>query len=239
MGELRLYAIAIDDVRDMFGAPAETADRLRKLAADALRTAPEPARPQGLLGKLGPLLRRPADAPVVPDGAPLPSDVETLLVGRYVQPDRLAACWQVVETWLEHESRGMLRVEMTPAGLEQVEFELARAGLASDHALGRLMMGDARLGLRPAPGMRVGYAKNAHLVATAQALRQCLDQVQQPVRERVEPVADFLGSCELWSAAPGTEARNDQLHNGDQPLNGDGEQTGAPDLLAILDDAPR
>ena len=25
MGELRLYAIAIDDVRDMFGAPAETA----------------------------------------------------------------------------------------------------------------------------------------------------------------------------------------------------------------------
>ncbi|GAA1395474.1 DUF7691 family protein [Luteococcus peritonei] len=222
MGELRLYAISIDQARDMVGAVPQEAERLRAVAREGFRVEPPRPAPRGLLAKLGPLLRHPPDAPVLPHGHPLPSDVDALLAGRYVQPERLRPAWRVVEAWLAHDGRGHLVLPTSRAVFEQTEFELARAGLSSDFALGRLMLGDPRIGLRPVPGMRVGYAKNRQVLATSRALAQVLPQVQPTTRERLEPLADFLASCETWSRPE----RPDES----------GRQS-APDLVAVLDES--
>lgn len=222
MGELRLYAISIDRARDMVGAAPQEAERLRAVATESFRVAaPAPAR--GLLGRLGgPLLRRPPQAPVVPHELPLPSDVDALLGGRYVQPERLRHAWRVVEAWLAHDAVGSLVLPTSRPVLEQIEFELARAGLSSDFALAGLLRGDARIGLRPAPGMRVGYAKNHRVLATSRALEACLPQVQPATREQIAPLAEFLASCELWSRDDGAAPAQPELS----------------DLVGVLDDAP-
>src|SRR5690606_40003393 len=80
MGELRLYAIGIDEVRGMFGARPDEAQRLREIAARALE--PEPVAPSGgLLSRLGPIFRRPPGAPVISPTQPQPADLEALLAG--------------------------------------------------------------------------------------------------------------------------------------------------------------
>ena len=82
MGSLRLYAIAINEVRDIFSAPEETATALRAIAAD--RFAESPPASTGLLSRLGPVFRRAPDAPVIRPGVPSGSDVDALLTGRHV-----------------------------------------------------------------------------------------------------------------------------------------------------------
>ena len=68
MGSLRLHAIAIDEVREIFGAPESTATALRAIAADRFPTTPSTT--PGLLAKLGPVFRRAPDAPVLRPGVP-------------------------------------------------------------------------------------------------------------------------------------------------------------------------
>ena len=68
MGELRLYAIGVDEVRDVFGAPPELAAEFRRVVAEQFPPVTTPKAP-GMLGKLGPLFRRPPGAVLVrPDG---------------------------------------------------------------------------------------------------------------------------------------------------------------------------
>lgn len=187
-----MYAICIDEVRDMFGATPEVAGTLRTIASDAFRVPQAEKSSPGRLGKLGPLFWRAPDAPVVPHGMPLPSDIEALLAGRFISPDRLETCWKVVDVWLEARSLARHELDRTPQQVDQLEFELTRAGLPSQYGIGKLMSLDAQLPLRPRPGMRVGYSKHAHVLASGRALHGCLDQVLPHSRERAQQLADFL-----------------------------------------------
>ncbi|MEL4503782.1 hypothetical protein AAEX63_02620 [Luteococcus sp. H138] len=216
MGELHMYAICIDEVRDMFGATPELAGALRKIASDAFRVPQVEKSAPGRLGKLGPLFWRAPDAPVVPHGTPLPTDIEALLAGRFIKPERLETCWRVVDAWLAERSLARHELDRTPQQIDQLEFELTRAGLPSQYGIGKLMSLDAQLPLRPPAGMRVGYCKHAHVVASGRALRDCLEQVLPHSRERAERLADYL---------MGFEALADQARREDRP---------APDLFVTF-----
>ncbi|MEL4358613.1 MULTISPECIES: hypothetical protein [unclassified Luteococcus] len=192
MGELRMYAIGIDEVRDMFGATPQVAGRLRTIASEAFRVPRVGQASPGRLGKLGPLFRRAPDAPVIPPGTPLPSDIETLLAGRFVAPERLRVSWRVVDVWLAERSWARHSLDRSAPEIDQLEFELTRAGLPSQYGVRKLMALDAQLPLRPATGMTVGYSKHAHVLASGRALSDCLPQVQQHSRERAQRLADFL-----------------------------------------------
>ncbi|MGO4958476.1 hypothetical protein ACTQ49_14630 [Luteococcus sp. Sow4_B9] len=227
MGEARLYAISINEVRDMFGATAPVAGMLRRISAESLRTyrPQEAAQPgadaqrggRGMLNRLGPLFKRPAHAPLVPHGSPLPSDVETLIAGRFVAPERLDASWELVDGWLSHRAFGQHRLERTGQQLEQLEFELTRAGLPSQYGIGKLMALDAQIPLRPSPGMTVGYCKHAHVLATAKALDAVLPEVLPESHARAADLAVFLGRFQEWGGAARTSGRPQ------------------PDLFVILD----
>ncbi len=200
MGELHLWAVSIDEVRDMFGADSDAKARLRGLAASAFKLA-EPAHPRtGLLGKVGPLFRHPFDAPLLTPDSPLPSDVDALLNGRYIAPERLAPAWRVVIAWLDAEAWAGFSLAAAPAQLDDLEFDLARAGLSSDFSLRHLMSGDPQLPLRPAPGMSVGYCKQGHVIATRDALDAVLENVEDTSRQRAASLLRFLNGVHEWSA---------------------------------------
>lgn len=95
MGQLRLYAIGIEEMRGIIGAGPQTAE-LREAARRAF-AAPEPPKTRGLIGRLGPIFRRPPDAPVLCATDPEPRDVEVLLAGAYISPSgwaRAGGCWR-------------------------------------------------------------------------------------------------------------------------------------------------
>ncbi|WP_022909454.1 hypothetical protein [Aestuariimicrobium kwangyangense] len=177
MGELRMHALSIHEVRDMFGADAELAGRLRAIASDTFRVPAAEQRPRGLLGKLGPVFRS-NPGPVVPDGTPLPSDWETLIRGHYVAPERLEVSWKVVDAWVDALDWQTWHADLGSRQLDDLDFALTKAGLPSRFGLRKLMADDPQLPLRAANGMRIGYSKSGHVTATAAELGAVLDRVE-------------------------------------------------------------
>src|SRR3712207_6564210 len=138
MGELRLYAVGLDEVRGVFGASAETAQHLRALAQSALAPQPDKAR-TGLLSKLGPIFRRPPAAPVISPTQPEPHDLEVLLTGGYVHPERTGATWRLLETLVCGMAWGSTRMSLTSEALDDLDFALARGGVSAAVGLRHLL----------------------------------------------------------------------------------------------------
>lgn len=208
MGTLHLFAIGIDEVRDFFRASPELAARLRTSAANRVAVANQPVLQQpSLLARVGPLFRHSIEpAPALPDG-PAPGDIENILAGRYVAPDRIRQCWQLVEGWLGDEGWGDFRQEATRIQLQNANFDFTRAGISSQFDLVRLMGRDPQVPLRPAAGLTVGYSGFDHVTSTGAALRGAMDQVLPATRPFAEALLGFLESFPDWDRQASEQGR--------------------------------
>jgi hypothetical protein len=209
MGELRLYAIGIDEVRDMFGAPAETAERLREQARAALAPHhPAAERPGGLLSKLGPIFRRVPGAPVLDPDDPLPEDVDRLLAGAYVPADRNAASWRVLELLIKENSWGSTGLVLTGEELDNLDFALARGGVHSAAGLRHLLNTPTQLPLIPPHGLLVGYHTGDQATWMAASYREALPEIEQPEHQNLTyGLANWLDGFSHWADIAPTLSR--------------------------------
>ncbi|SDL43544.1 hypothetical protein [Tessaracoccus oleiagri] len=186
------YAVAIDDVRDMFGADGDLAEEL--IAAARVAFPEEPHRRRAFL----PLMRR-APEFTVANNRPTREDLSILLSGGYVSPERMRASWRLFHALLDHRSAAHITVDVTEEELERAEFDLARNGLDTYYSLRRL--GERQLGipLRGIEGHIDGYAKHVHVLETAAELRRVLGDVEPETRRIVNEV---LGMCDVVAADP-------------------------------------
>lgn len=184
------YAVGIDDVRDMFGADETLAAELTEVARAAFPEKPE--RRRGFL----PLMRR-APGTVIDTAEPSRADLSILLSGGYVAPERMRASWRLFHVLLDHRSAAHIRCPLTTEELDEVEFDLARNGLDSHFSLRRLAERQLGIPLRNHEGHLTGYAKHVHVVETAGALREVIDDVEPETRRVVEEV---LGMCDVVAA---------------------------------------
>lgn len=197
MGAVRLYAIGLDEVRDMVGATPDDAERLRQVARERLRPQEPAPRRGGLLTRIGPLFGRDPWARVVSDDEPTPDDVEVLLTGRHVAPERAAATWRVLETLVAATAWGRCDAELTSGQVRALDFALVRSGAHSEIGLERLLHSDARLGLMPPPGLVVGAYTFPQAVAMADAYAGAeLDQESD--RDLATHLGHFLNGFPAW-----------------------------------------
>lgn len=191
MGELRLYAIGMDEVLGMFGAPALERERLRGVATHAWAPQQEAGRSGGLLTKLGPMFRRAPDAPVLSPTQPVPQDVEVLLAGAHVPPERTGATWRVLETLVQGTAWASTRMDLSPEALDDLDFALARGGVSAAAGLRHLLSCSTDLRLVPVSGLTVGWHRYETALAMAGAYRAALPQVR--TREQQETVGGLVG----------------------------------------------
>lgn len=204
MGELRWYAIGIDEVRDMFGADEHRAAQLREIAAATL-APPEPPKQRGLLGVLGPIFRRtPGSEPVDPN-APVAADLDDQIAGHHPTPDRLVARWRLLEVLVHGGAWSTLRLELPGNLLNDVDFSLACVGVPTTLSLGTLLDDDLRTGLPALPGLRAGFCHHGRALARAEAYREAVDKISEPERsEVVGKLAAWLNGFPRWGElAPG------------------------------------
>lgn len=188
---VRLFAIRIDEVRDIFGAEPALASRLRKNAAASF--PPPKKQSRGLLDLLGPLTRHPASQRIAAD-LPLNSDVDALLAGGYLPPERLHAGWKLLLAWLTELSVAQSQLEL--ADLDAVEFDLARCGLASEFSLRKLAERELGIPLRPLPEQLVGYTKELHVAETHSALTAVNSQeLAEPTRQVLATLLPILATA--------------------------------------------
>lgn len=191
----------------MLGARDERATALRTLAARAFSPEPQPAR-DGLLGLLGPLFRRPPDAPVLRATDPEPRDVEVLLAGAYVSPDRAGATWRVLETLICGTAWGSTRMSLTPERLDELDFALAAGGVSAAVGLRHLLETGTGLPLVPVTGLRIGWHHYEQALAMAGAYRAALPQLErEEQRATVTALATWLDGFVPWGSVAASLGR--------------------------------
>lgn len=201
MGELHLYAIGIDEVRDVVGAGPRLREKLWPLAQQAF-ASPASVSPEstGLLGKLGPLFRRPVGAAVIDERQPRPEDFERLLSGQWTLPDRLPATWRLFEALVAAQAWGTMRFELDEGFVNQLDFDLTRAGSPCAFGLSSFLHSSARVGLATMPGLELCYWVNGHASSAAGAYDQvCGNLTQGRNQESVRLMINWLDGFRTWS----------------------------------------
>ncbi|GAB3922243.1 hypothetical protein GCM10011575_14260 [Microlunatus endophyticus] len=209
MGELRLYAIGIDEVRDMFGAHAELAERLRGQGHAALLPAPSHASDrQGLLSRLGPIFRRVPGTPVLDPDDPTPADLERIITGAFVPAERSIATWRVLETLIRENSWGGTGVPLAGDELDSFDFALARGGVNAAAGLRHVLNTPTELPLRLPPGLFVGYHTGEEAEWMAASYRQALPGIEEPGhRDLAYGLANWLDGFPHWTRIAETQGR--------------------------------
>lgn len=188
MLRLGVYAISIDDVRDIFRAPPELAEGLRAVAAERF-APPQPPRRSWF----APLMRRDPATEVDPT-SPLRTDVDALLTGAYIPPDRTAQSWRILTAWLEELAAEHRSLPWDAEAFDRVEWDLGRCGLNSDYSLRSLAERQLAVPLRPLPGQVVGYAKRVHALEALEDYRRVLANPECAPESHawLEPVVEVL-----------------------------------------------
>ncbi|HEX3196267.1 MAG TPA: hypothetical protein VHR39_01810 [Propionibacteriaceae bacterium] len=199
MGELRLYAVGIGEVRGMFGASPQVAEHLREVARRAFAPPAVEAR-SGLLSKLGPIFKRVPATPVISPTQPEPHDVEVLLAGAYVPPDRTGATWRLLETLVQGIAWGSTRMSLTPQSLDDLDFTLARGGVSASVGLRHLLNSTLSLNLVPVQGLTVGWHPHDKAVAMAAAYRSAIQDIKtEEQREMIRSLTTWLDGFLPWA----------------------------------------
>lgn len=199
MGELRLYAVGMDEVRAIFGASPSLADHLRGLAQRALAPTEDPHR-SGLLARIGPIFKRVPATAVISPTQPEPQDIEVLLAGAYVPPERMGATWRLLETLVQGIAWGSTRMSLTPQGLDELDFALARGGVSAAVGLRHLLTTTTSLSLIPVQGLTVGWHPHEKALAMAGAYRSAMPQIKtEEQRDTVSALATWLDGFIPWA----------------------------------------
>ncbi|HET9871473.1 MAG TPA: hypothetical protein VFP89_02605 [Propionibacteriaceae bacterium] len=219
MGELRLYAIGIDEVRGMFGTSGAHAERLRGIAQAALAPdastpsaagarKPGGGRPGGLLTKLGPIFKRPPAALVISPTQPTPEDLEVLLAGSYVPPARTGATWRMLEILVQGCAWGSTSVRLDRQSMDELDFALARGGVSSASGLRHLLSCTTGVNLLPVQGLTVGWYPHQKALAMAAAYRAALPEVNTSgQQEIVGALVGWMDSFGDWTATAVAQGR--------------------------------
>jgi hypothetical protein len=214
MSTLKLWAISIDEVRAIFRADPELADRLRQAARERFGTSGQ--QQPGLLGKLGPFLRNGGDPAAPRPGVPNAEDVENLLSGRFVPPHRLVEVWNLLEFWLDTLAAGCGQWPLTEGGLNEFDFDLVRAEVSARYGLSDLFKASLGISLTRCGGLAAGWVGGTHVQGMLQTWPGGLDQLSPDHRAFAAAIIEFLEHFPEWSQAAQADGRAD------------------PDLIAIF-----
>lgn len=200
VSELRLYALGIEELRGLYGAPPGRAEEFREAAARAFAPRPERA-PAGLLSRLGPIFKRPPAAPVLSPTQPTRADVDTLLTGTYLPPERMGATWRVVEALAQHLAWGSARLTLTPQLMDEIDFALVRGGAPAALGLRHLLQSGTGMNLLAVQGLTVGWHPHDRARVLAQAYRTAASELEDDdQRAAVSALVEWLDGFGSWTA---------------------------------------
>lgn len=156
---------------------------------------------------MGPLFRRPPGSPVrhpdVPDGV----DVDRLLAGSHVPPERLGASWTLLRVWLEAKAWSHYEMPLDQSGAKALDFDLARAGAPAQVALGSFLARELGIPLRTAPGMAAGYSRGPHVLTAQRAWQEVVDRLEPDHQAQITGLLTWLESFDEWTRAAPRQRR--------------------------------
>ncbi|WP_060930009.1 DUF7691 family protein [Granulicoccus phenolivorans] len=197
MSDLHLYALSINEVRDLVGAEPAHAARLREQVRPLLTEPVVAPRGWSRLFARGPR----------PDpGQPTEADVEAVLSGRWAPPERAVNTWRALELLIRIRALGSCALPLAPDGIEGFDFAVTRAGAPANAGLGTVLRAGSRIGLPPNPAVVTGYLPYAQAQLMAQGLTGIrLEDAGH--RAVLGTLVGFLATFPRWAGEAATAGR--------------------------------
>ncbi len=214
MGTLRLYALGINEMRDLFQGSPQVAERLSQLVAETYPTRPEPP-PRGFFDRLMRRDEQPATVATRTQGGPTSDDVDRVVRGHFVSPDRLPAAWNLVTIWLGDRAWGTTRIEIDESAGNDLDFDLAAAGVPPSASVRSLFERSLQLPIQPLPGGAAGYLRGQRADAMRAAWVSAVPRLSPENAETAQQMVTWLGGLDSW---------RDQARDAGRP---------APDIIAL------
>jgi hypothetical protein len=137
---------------------------------------------------------------VISPTQPEPHDVEVLLAGAYVPPDRTGATWRLLETLVQGIAWGSTRMSLTAQALDDLDFALARGGVSAAVGLRHLLNSTMSLNLVPVQGLTVGWHPHHKAVAMAAVYRSAIQDIKtEEQREMIKSLTTWLDGFPPWA----------------------------------------
>ena len=103
---------------------------------------------------------------------------------------------------------GSTRISLTPEGLDDLDFDLARGGVPASAGLRHLLGTTTSMPLVPVTGLDVGWARYEQVLAMAAAYRQALPELETEThRELVGALTRWLDGFLPWASVAGSLGR--------------------------------
>ncbi|MCL2470283.1 MAG: hypothetical protein FWF25_00870 [Propionibacteriaceae bacterium] len=188
--ELRLWAIGVDEFRQCFAAPEALKETLVQIS-DSLQPAEAKAQSRNLFSKFGPLMRHPESGAVIRPLIPNRHDAEAMMTGRFIDSDRLGACWVLTQAWLDHLALSHAVLDLTPAEMDTLEFDLVRAGVPTQLGIRHLWRHSLDIPLRPTQAMTIGYMAHDTVLQLTEQWTSALADLEEATVQFATSVLEF------------------------------------------------
>ena len=193
-----MWAINVDQFRQCFAAPEALAQTLGQIT-DSFAPADKP-RPTSLISKLGPLLRRPPTAPLIRPMVPNRGDAQAMMTSRFIASDRLGACWILAQAWLDNLARAHTTIPLSHARIDELEFDLVRAGVPTELSIRQLWRRSVDIPLRPSDEMSIGYTPYDTVLEMCAQWTRALPDLEETTVEFATPMVAFLTTFPQYAA---------------------------------------
>lgn len=184
----------------MFSASPAYQEHLRGVAHRVFATPPREPGQSGLLSKLGPIFRRAPQALVLSPEQPEPADLDVLLNGAYVPPQRTRQTWRLLESLVDEMSWGTTTLRLDNHDLDDLDFALARGGVHAAFGLRQLVANSTSVNLQPASGLTVGWHPHHRACEMAAAYREAMPSIKTDwQRDMIRSLTSWLDGFPAWS----------------------------------------
>lgn len=154
MESLRLYPIKIALVSKMFAANESFASSLRELTSEIL---PKNNPRKTKLSQLVRLWNSPSKAPDSNNNSPSQDDIDRMLHGLEIAPERRPQAWQIFECWVRGISYSNWITEVSKEQLNKLESHGIKLGIPAEYVLSKLFITKLEIPLSEYPELQNGY----------------------------------------------------------------------------------
>lgn len=154
MESLRLYPIQLALIPKMFAADESFASSLRELASDIL---PKNSSAKGKISQLITFWRNPIGNPNSSNVLPSQRDIDRLLGGLTIAPERQPQAWQIFECWVRSLGYSRWHKEVSRETLNHLETQGTKLEIPTEYGLSKLFINKLDIPLSEYPELQNGY----------------------------------------------------------------------------------
>ena len=122
------------------------------------------------------------------------------MTSRYIASDRLSASWTLARAWLDSLAVAYTTIPLSQATIDELEFDLVRAGVPTQVSIRRLWKRPFDIPLRATNDMYAGYMDYETVCLLIDEWTAAMEELEEGTVEFATPILEFASAFPQYAA---------------------------------------